>query len=189
MFTESSHACPKGQPYLDPQGVPQTCVQLSATSSTCPYGFWCHVGAHPNDSACCEQTTDDPCSLTVEKGEGAHALKRWYFDQKRKMCLPFTYMGAKGNQNNFMSADACRLSCKSIANIQLPNHLNEITKKSAWNFTNVSRTYKSLYWSTGYHINGRDCLLFKDKPGKLPGEFLVPCGSKFGHYSLLCWRW
>lgn len=38
-------------------------------------------------------------------------LQRWYFDVDSKQCLPFTYHGMTGNQNNFVSEQQCQLTC------------------------------------------------------------------------------
>lgn len=53
----------------------------------------------------------DPCEHNVSIGEGTHALKRFYFDKQSKRCREFSYQGAKGNANNFLSLEDCELVC------------------------------------------------------------------------------
>ena len=44
--------CSQGQPYMDSSNRPQTCNALT-TSSSCPSGYWCHVGAEIDTTVCC----------------------------------------------------------------------------------------------------------------------------------------
>lgn len=53
----------------------------------------------------------DPCQLPMNAGQGNYALPRWYFDSSERLCKPFSYRGAKGNSNNFMSPDECMTVC------------------------------------------------------------------------------
>lgn len=122
--------CPNGQPASGPSGRPQMCNPRNAHSgSSCPATFWCHGGANAETTVCCpgskrcpylagSTTTDswlfteqDPCQLPMSVGHGNYALPRFYFDHTERLCKPFTYRGAKGNSNNFMSPDECMTVC------------------------------------------------------------------------------
>ena len=60
----------------------------------------------------------DPCVLPLNAGEGAANLTRWYVDPNdrscNRQCKSFTYNGAKGNQNNFLTKALCEQKCKSM---------------------------------------------------------------------------
>lgn len=109
-FSEFPNPCPNGFPLMVNKVQPQTCNGL-ATSSSCPSGHWCHVGASLNTTVCCPGASD-PCKLAVDSGVGDATLSRWYFEPESKKCLAFTYSGMKGNQNNFVSQDACHVICR-----------------------------------------------------------------------------
>lgn len=53
----------------------------------------------------------DPCDQRRITGYGKEALSRWFFDKNRGRCIPFTYEGMGGNENNFISKDMCEESC------------------------------------------------------------------------------
>ena len=58
--------------------------------------------------------SDGICSRPKEVGPCRAALPRFYWDQAKEQCLPFTYGGCKGNANNFETLDACLASCPSM---------------------------------------------------------------------------
>ncbi|KRY14992.1 Papilin [Trichinella patagoniensis] len=105
-----TNPCPSGDVLLDVNNRPQTCNALS-TSASCPAGYWCHVGASIENTVCCPGT-QDACVLPLSTGVGNAMLPRWYYEPNTKRCVQFTYRGSKGNQNNFLSAEACRLACR-----------------------------------------------------------------------------
>ncbi|KRY84387.1 Uncharacterized protein T4D_13764 [Trichinella pseudospiralis] len=109
-----TNPCPSGDVLLDVNNRPQTCNALS-TSASCPTGYWCHVGASIENTVCCPGT-QDACVLPLSTGVGNAMLPRWYYEPNTKRCLQFTYRGSKGNQNNFLSAEACRLACREFRN-------------------------------------------------------------------------
>ncbi|KAK6040509.1 Kunitz/Bovine pancreatic trypsin inhibitor domain protein, partial [Cooperia oncophora] len=49
----------------------------------------------------------NPCAEPLTKGEGEEALTRFYYDAINRKCLAFNYFGRKGNQNNFLTKEAC----------------------------------------------------------------------------------
>ncbi|KHJ40939.1 Kunitz/Bovine pancreatic trypsin inhibitor domain protein [Trichuris suis] len=113
-IVEVSNPCPEGKPLTGPDGNAQTCNALSATSS-CPSGYWCHVGATIGTTVCC-QGSRDPCTLPMATGVGEDLLPRWYYEPNTERCVQFTYRGSKGNQNNFLSMEACRAACREFRN-------------------------------------------------------------------------
>lgn len=113
LVAEYANPCASGQPLTGPNNQPQSCNGLS-TSSSCPSGYWCHVGSSLDSTMCC-QGSEDPCKLPMAQGTGDSSLPRWYFDQSSKRCTQFTYRGLKGNQNNFVSQDSCRVACRGKA--------------------------------------------------------------------------
>lgn len=114
-----ANPCPNGEPLMSPGPTPfnrpQTCNALSTTSS-CPSGYWCHVGAVLDTTVCCSGA-GDPCIQPVATGVGNASLPRFYYDQSSRQCIPFTYSGTKGNQNNFPSMEACRMACRGTVPI------------------------------------------------------------------------
>lgn len=57
----------------------------------------------------------DPCTqISKYMGIGDHSLTRWSFDPVEKKCLSFQYHGLKGNENNFLSKEACEAKCPGI---------------------------------------------------------------------------
>jgi hypothetical protein len=82
--------CYRGEPYRGADNRPQRCNSLTTTSS-CPTGHWCHVGADLDTTVCCQggksrfifilqQHLDaaQACQMPMQTGEGAASLRRWY---------------------------------------------------------------------------------------------------------------
>jgi hypothetical protein len=44
-------------------------------------------------------------------GSGNEELPRWYFDIKTQSCLPFSYGGIGGGENNFIAKSSCEARC------------------------------------------------------------------------------
>ncbi|KHJ79003.1 Kunitz/Bovine pancreatic trypsin inhibitor domain protein [Oesophagostomum dentatum] len=61
-------------------------------------------------------TDNDPCAEPWTKGEGTAALTRFYYDALKRKCLAFNYFGSKGNQNNFLTREACETTCPTWVN-------------------------------------------------------------------------
>lgn len=53
----------------------------------------------------------DPCDQPKDGGTGGEGLPRWYFDKRENKCMPFTYGGLSGNENNFISQSNCLRQC------------------------------------------------------------------------------
>ncbi|VDD83042.1 unnamed protein product [Mesocestoides corti] len=51
------------------------------------------------------------CTLGHHPGFGTASLKRFYYSEKDKNCLPFEYHGTGGNQNRFMTYEECMNIC------------------------------------------------------------------------------
>lgn len=54
----------------------------------------------------------DPCEHRVSLGAGSHAITRYYYDKKANRCSEFLYKGSKGNANNFLSLEDCKMVCQ-----------------------------------------------------------------------------
>lgn len=54
------------------------------------------------------------CLEDHEVGECQGSFNRWYFDNRKFMCLPFIYSGCRGNKNNFITLEDCHHSCGVI---------------------------------------------------------------------------
>ncbi|EPB66228.1 Kunitz/Bovine pancreatic trypsin inhibitor domain protein, partial [Ancylostoma ceylanicum] len=87
---------------------PQMCS--AGGPDTCGPNAWCHVGATPETTLCCP-SEGDPCSLPLNRGTGNQFMDRWYFNPQSGSCQPFTYAGLHGNQNNFLTREACEQRC------------------------------------------------------------------------------
>uniref|UniRef100_A0A8R1DPX5 BPTI/Kunitz inhibitor domain-containing protein n=1 Tax=Caenorhabditis japonica TaxID=281687 RepID=A0A8R1DPX5_CAEJA len=53
----------------------------------------------------------DPCTLPLSRGSGNQFMDRFYYNQQTGSCQQFTYSGLHGNQNNFMTQQACEEQC------------------------------------------------------------------------------
>uniref|UniRef100_A0A158PC33 Kunitz/Bovine pancreatic trypsin inhibitor domain protein n=1 Tax=Angiostrongylus cantonensis TaxID=6313 RepID=A0A158PC33_ANGCA len=102
------NACKIGTPYRS-QGVVVHCS--SSNPTVCPAGHYCHIGAGPPTSVCCQSLGGDPCAEPWTKGEGDAALTRFYYDAIKRKCFAFNYFGTKGNQNNFLTKEQCEARC------------------------------------------------------------------------------
>uniref|UniRef100_A0A915IET5 BPTI/Kunitz inhibitor domain-containing protein n=1 Tax=Romanomermis culicivorax TaxID=13658 RepID=A0A915IET5_ROMCU len=62
-------------------------------------------------------TVQSACSSDKDKGDNncdSVESIRWYHNEKKFRCMAFTYLGCGGNDNNFLTYDACQAKC-SIA--------------------------------------------------------------------------
>ncbi|KAJ9585100.1 hypothetical protein L9F63_020556, partial [Diploptera punctata] len=55
----------------------------------------------------------DICLMPAAAGECHNYTERWYYDSYHVRCTPFYYGGCGGNENNFISLDACQHRCES----------------------------------------------------------------------------
>lgn len=100
--------------------------------NSCGFGQWCHVGANRDSTLCCPNGITlwyincwllyifgllliavDACSIPVVRGGGNANLPRWSYDATARQCSQFYYGGLGGNQNNFLSRQACETACPS----------------------------------------------------------------------------
>ncbi|GMR59861.1 hypothetical protein PMAYCL1PPCAC_30056, partial [Pristionchus mayeri] len=106
--------CRIGVPFRNAQL--QTVQCSAANPSVCPAGYYCHVGADPSTTVCCQALEANHngatrCLEPMEKGEGEVTLTRFHFDRETRSCLPFEYRGMRGNTNNFVSKQNCESTC------------------------------------------------------------------------------
>ncbi|XP_061705664.1 BPTI/Kunitz domain-containing protein-like [Cydia pomonella] len=52
------------------------------------------------------------CSLSFDYGFCFGADKRWYYDEKWRVCRETIYSGCGGNKNNFYSQEGCESICR-----------------------------------------------------------------------------
>lgn len=110
---------------------PQTCSAQNPNS--CNGNCWCHIGASPSTTVCCP-SEGNPCDLPLNRGTGGQSLPRWYYNQLTGSCESFNYCGLKGNQNNFLTKEACEGMCA-------PNPCAEgnILIRLSWQYSNCSK--------------------------------------------------
>ncbi|KAK6108540.1 Kunitz/Bovine pancreatic trypsin inhibitor domain family protein [Brugia pahangi] len=106
--------CLSGKPQ---QGVNNRPL-CSSTYNNCAITHWCHIGAIPQTTVCCPGKVEGRavCKLPLAFGSGDANLKRWYFDQNILNCIPFSYGGMHGNQNNFLTQQQCQQHCPGFTN-------------------------------------------------------------------------
>lgn len=100
--------CASGDPATGSNGLYVTCS--SNSPNVCPSSYYCHIGADITEAVCCPGA-ENPCSMPSAAGDGVSSLTRWYFDANLRRCAKFTYSGTGGNQNNFLTLQACQLKC------------------------------------------------------------------------------
>uniref|UniRef100_A0AC34F1M9 BPTI/Kunitz inhibitor domain-containing protein n=1 Tax=Panagrolaimus sp. ES5 TaxID=591445 RepID=A0AC34F1M9_9BILA len=90
-----------------------SCAPGSVLTQTCSGQQFCHVGATPQTTVCCNKpaTNIDRCSQPLNVGVGNNNLQRWYFNPLTQQCQPCFYKGLQGNENNFLSRQDCENSC------------------------------------------------------------------------------
>uniref|UniRef100_A0A915AR37 BPTI/Kunitz inhibitor domain-containing protein n=1 Tax=Parascaris univalens TaxID=6257 RepID=A0A915AR37_PARUN len=88
----------------------------SAANPQCPRSHWCHIGEGPETTVCCPNAGDPCTQLPKYIGIGVHSLTRWSYDPVEKKCFSFQYRGLKGNENNFVSKEACEAKCPVFEN-------------------------------------------------------------------------
>lgn len=58
------------------------------------------------------------CWAPAESGPCRAMLERWYFNPKKRRCVPFLFGGCGGNRNNFESEEYCLAVCSSSCKFQ-----------------------------------------------------------------------
>lgn len=58
------------------------------------------------------------CWAQAESGPCRAMLERWYFNPKKRRCVPFLFGGCGGNRNNFESEEYCLAVCGSSCKFQ-----------------------------------------------------------------------
>lgn len=58
------------------------------------------------------------CWAHAESGPCRAMLERWYFNPKKRRCVPFLFGGCGGNRNNFESEEYCLAVCSSSCKFQ-----------------------------------------------------------------------
>ena len=53
----------------------------------------------------------DICALPLETGPCRAYIRRWGYDRRAGRCVQFIYGGCRGNQNRFISREACENFC------------------------------------------------------------------------------
>uniref|UniRef100_A0AC35FTJ1 BPTI/Kunitz inhibitor domain-containing protein n=1 Tax=Panagrolaimus sp. PS1159 TaxID=55785 RepID=A0AC35FTJ1_9BILA len=98
-----------------------SCAPGSVLSQTCSGQQFCHVGATPQTTVCCNKpaTNIDRCSQPLNVGVGNSNLQRWYFNPLTQQCQPCFYKGLQGNENNFLSRQDCENSCAKKSGPQI----------------------------------------------------------------------
>ncbi|KHN72724.1 Papilin [Toxocara canis] len=102
--------CLAGEPYIV-GSRPYVCSAQSA----CPQQYYCHIGSK-DQFHCCPIQSGDPCAQPLERGQGGYSLQRWYWNTATRQCVPFSYGGLKGTQNNFLSQQDCEETCRVFQN-------------------------------------------------------------------------
>uniref|UniRef100_A0A1I7SAP0 Kunitz/Bovine pancreatic trypsin inhibitor domain protein n=1 Tax=Bursaphelenchus xylophilus TaxID=6326 RepID=A0A1I7SAP0_BURXY len=108
---ESPSPCAYGD--LTPANQPLQCQPGTTVAQTCGGEQFCHIGASPQTTVCCPKPADlDPCGQPMSTGVGNANLQRWYFNSMAQQCQPLQYRGLQGNENNFLTQNACQAQCQ-----------------------------------------------------------------------------
>uniref|UniRef100_A0A674P131 Amyloid-beta A4 protein n=1 Tax=Takifugu rubripes TaxID=31033 RepID=A0A674P131_TAKRU len=65
-----------------------------------------------------EEVVRAVCWAQAESGPCRAMLERWYFNPKKRRCVPFLFGGCGGNRNNFESEEYCLAVCSSSCKFQ-----------------------------------------------------------------------
>ncbi|KRY88769.1 Papilin [Trichinella pseudospiralis] len=161
--------CINGNPARDEQDNIVLCSV--ADMDDCPEGYWCHVGGDEQSTLCCPYENAS-CLMPLQVGEGVLMLPRFYFNSQTKQCLPFTYSGLGGNQNNFLSRGDCENSCPVFQN---PCRQGEPATSASGQYILCTATGVDLcpanYWChVGDSNSNSVCCPAADNPCVLPAE-------------------
>ncbi|TKR89709.1 hypothetical protein L596_013771 [Steinernema carpocapsae] len=93
-------------------GTVTQCAPGSVLATSCTGNQFCHVGATPTTTVCCNKPAfGDRCSQPLNLGVGNANLPRWYFNPLTQQCQQCYYKGLQGNENNFVTQEECQNSC------------------------------------------------------------------------------
>ncbi|KRZ90093.1 Uncharacterized protein T08_15150 [Trichinella sp. T8] len=194
LYSVFRNPCINGNPARDEQDNIVLCSV--ADMDDCPEGYWCHVGGDEQSTLCCpyenEITTfrkrkpvenstkkvdssylkNASCLMPLQVGDGVLMLPRFYFNSQTKQCLPFTYSGLGGNQNNFLSRGDCENSCPVFQN---PCRQGEPASAANGQYILCTATGVHLcpanYWChVGDSNSNSVCCPAADNPCVLPAE-------------------
>ncbi|KAK6181009.1 hypothetical protein SNE40_008958 [Patella caerulea] len=60
---------------------------------------------------CVRKYKRDPCDQDIDYGSCKDTITRFYFDTTNGKCLPFSYSGCGGTENNFRTIQECLSNC------------------------------------------------------------------------------
>ncbi|GFS71683.1 papilin [Nephila pilipes] len=83
-------------------------LQYNAEKKECDY----KCDAYCNKTLC----LNDVCFLPKETGPCLAYIPRYFFDKRTGKCEKFTYGGCLGNENNFITKEACEKNCSHTHN-------------------------------------------------------------------------
>ncbi|KAK0412618.1 hypothetical protein QR680_006311 [Steinernema hermaphroditum] len=114
MLEECQKTCPESPnpcAYGNAPAVTQ-CAPGSVLTTTCNGNQFCHVGATPTTTVCCNKPANvDRCNQPLNIGVGNANLQRWYFNPLTQQCQSCIYKGLQGNENNFLTQQECQNAC------------------------------------------------------------------------------
>ncbi|XP_023020991.2 kunitz-type serine protease inhibitor 4 [Leptinotarsa decemlineata] len=61
-----------------------------------------------------KENSKDMCRLPKLTGECRAHMQRWRYDPATGTCDQFTYGGCRGNENNFITEEACMATCSGV---------------------------------------------------------------------------
>uniref|UniRef100_A0A8R1IMY9 BPTI/Kunitz inhibitor domain-containing protein n=1 Tax=Caenorhabditis japonica TaxID=281687 RepID=A0A8R1IMY9_CAEJA len=144
-------ACSRGAPeYVHRSSfLEQTPVSGCSQTSACSYNFECkNVGSTqwccPSVASVCGPVGGRPLDPSVNirgtvyhtgvEKQGTATSTRFYYDPQSGKCSPFTYLGAGGNYNNFLSRIDCELYCARLqCDRGNPLRIGDVTQSCASN--------------------------------------------------------
>lgn len=66
--------------------------------------------------------TEEYCLASSKVGRCRGSFPRWYYDPKDQLCKSFTYGGCKGNKNNYLREEECKLACRNVQGPSTERH-------------------------------------------------------------------
>ncbi|XP_062612883.1 homeobox protein 5-like [Saccostrea cucullata] len=76
--------------------------------------------------ACVDEPKGSICEFPPDAGSCFHAtLLRYYYDEETESCKIFYYSGCQGNENNFLTGEACKTKCEALTIEPLPAGSNQ----------------------------------------------------------------
>uniref|UniRef100_A0A1I7XLK6 Kunitz/Bovine pancreatic trypsin inhibitor domain protein n=1 Tax=Heterorhabditis bacteriophora TaxID=37862 RepID=A0A1I7XLK6_HETBA len=107
----------------------------------------------------------DPCGQPLDRGQGTSQLSRWYWNVQSQCCLPFSYCGMRGTQNNFLTKSDCERTCyvDNNAICQQPMSMGSgEASLSRWYYDAINKRcvqfiYKGRYGNQNNFLTQQDC--------------------------------